>query len=598
MEEYFLDGFGLGESERRMTAGDGNEDRKTPGLLVFVPSLNWKKHKGEEFLARLRADPDFESWDIKVFNHRIRTFSRARIEDVALDLAVQVRLWSGEDGGNEAWPQRIILVGYSIGGILAREALMLDSRRSDRRLIDPNVPRWTERVSRVVLIASPNAGYELQRLSFAERAFVGVFSLLGAFLLTHLQDGSDYITNLRLRWFQFIKDADPDAAINAEMRVVQVLGQNDKLISRDKILDADFMRNAATVDIRDAGHNDILNLSQALDPDERFRRLRDALLTEIPTFGDVQEESSEPVVFILHGIRSSKNADWVGSLERIIKSSSSNNAALFQSAGWSRAKTVTPTYGYFGSIHFVNPWIRRSNARKLLQWYGQKYVSHSPNNFYFVGHSNGTFMLGRCLENIPSMRFRRVYLAASVLPKEYPWGHIMRRQQIGHFDDAGHWVIGAIHSDKGRRDVPVGWLCSILHGIEISIPRQPRTADIGTGGFEGFHELESAETEHRYEGGHGDMLVPVGNKAQRNARMGTRLQEIADFIRYNAQHNAPETSDAPFFAWISRLLGTASKIPYLLLLGVVIAAISLGAPQMLVLGAAALYVITVVVNTF
>ena len=36
--------------------------------------------------------------------------------------------------------------------------------------------------------------------------------------------------------------------------------------------------------------------------------------------------------------------------------------------------------------------------------------------FYFAGHSNGTYILGESLRRIPRMQFARIYIAASVLP--------------------------------------------------------------------------------------------------------------------------------------------------------------------------------------
>ncbi|MDQ0822518.1 putative alpha/beta hydrolase family esterase [Arthrobacter sp. V4I6] len=564
------------------------------GLLVYVPSLNWDPATTEDLLTRLEKDGDFADWKIEIFDHKVRTFSRLKMEDVVLNLAAQIRSWSGEDG-DVAWPHQIILVGHSLGGILIREALLLDSQPNAPRLRDPQVPQWTERVTRVVLIASPNGGYELQNLARHERAFIAAFSLFGIFLLEHLQEGSEYITHLRLRWFQFMKSRGGNTATKPDIQVVQVVGWDDKLVSREKALDADYIPNATIVDIRDAGHLDIVDLRQAPDPEMRFSHLRAAIRDNLPTFNDVTPENPHPVVFILHGIRSSKSEGWIGALASIIQEPGTD--APEGSADWTEAIPVTPTYGHFGSLHFANPWIRKKNARRLLQWYGEHFIRYSPDNFYFVGHSNGTYMLGKCLTNVPSMRFRRIFLAASVLPKEFKWRRIIDRGQLGHHDENG-WHVGAIHSDKGRRDVPVGWLCSILHGLEISLPRKVRMADIGTGGFDGFDDLNRVLMEHRYAGGHGNMLVPVGPKSERTVRMNARLREIADFIKFEAPHIAPETGDAPFFAWVSRILGTATRFTLVILLGAVVAALAFGAPWYFVLGGALIYLLVVFVNQF
>ena len=530
---------------------ENSGETKNAGLLVYVPCLNWDPATTKDLLTRLQNDADFADWRIEIFDHKVRTFSRLKMEDVVLNLAVQIRSWSGEDGG-ATWPRQIILIGHSLGGILVREALLLDSQPNAPRLRNPKVPQWTERVTRVVLIASPNGGYELQNLKGYERAFIATASLFGVFLLEHLQEGSEYITDLRLRWFQFMKNPKPHAATQPDIKVVQVLGTGDRLITRENALDAEYILNAAVEDIRDAGHLDIVDLRRAPDPEMRFSRLRSVIRDDLPKFNEVRSEDSRPVVFILHGIRSSKSDGWIGTLESMFQEPGGN--ALTGPTDWTAAKTVTPTYGHFGSLHFANPWIRKKNARLLLRWYGEHFIRFSPDKFYFVGHSNGTYMLGKCLTDVPSMRFRRIFLAASVLPKEFKWLRLIDRGQLGHRDDDG-WHVGAIHSDRGRRDVPVGWLCSILHGLAISIPRRVRMADIGTGGFDGFDDLNSVVMEHRYAGGHGNMLVPVGPKSERNARMDARLREIAEFIKFGTPHVAPETEDAPLFAWTSRTWG-------------------------------------------
>jgi hypothetical protein len=74
---------------------------------------------------------------------------------------------------------------------------------------------------------------------------------------------------------------------------------------------------------------------------------------------------------------------------------------------------------------------------------------------YFLGHSNGTYMLGRCLEKVPSMRFRRIYLAGSVLSKEYSWNGVFDNKQVGYFAGS-EWTDGDVHCERGRHDVPVG----------------------------------------------------------------------------------------------------------------------------------------------
>jgi hypothetical protein len=250
------------------------------------------------------------------------------------------------------------------------------------------------------------------------------------------------------------------------------------------------LHNAASVQIPGAKHHDIVNLQNPREPDVRYSLLYDAIhgdfrfLAQSPT-----PEAQDPIVFILHGARSSSYGNWVDEAAKLLTQSTPGHDRM-----WTKAKIIRDSYGYFGIFHFLNPRVRRRNARHLLVLYGDAFITHNPDNTYFLGHSNGTYMLERCFENVPSMRFRRIYLAATVLPKEFDWKKIFARQQVGHYS-GGKWVHGDVHCDRGRHDVPVGWLCSFLHGL---------TPDIGTGGFDGFLESPEGLREHSFGFAGGD----------------------------------------------------------------------------------------------
>ncbi|MEW9872540.1 lipase family alpha/beta hydrolase [Arthrobacter sp. HS15c] len=576
-----------------MNDDDQSATTKKTGLVVYVPSLQWDPQESHDFLERLKADEYFFGWQFRVYEHGIGYFSKARPREAAEGLAVQIRDWAGEVAG-ENCPEEIILIGHSLGGLLVREALLQDAEDAARRFIpEPRTP-WPSRVSRVVLIASPNAGYEIHRMNRRLRWGVRLASLFGDYMFEQLEEGSEYITDLRLRWFEYMMSegnpADGRAAVVPD--IVQVLGTNDELISEDNILDARFILQAATVKISNAGHDDIVDLRQAGDADARYGNLRQAICGNVPGMGTRAAESQDPVVFIVHGIRSSKTEGWISRLEGFIRRPANPDIEPLvdeTDLDWAAAKVIAPTYGYFGAGNFALPWIRRRNARRLLRWYGDNFVTHDPNRMFFVGHSNGTYMLGRSLLNVPSMRFRRIYLAASVLPKEFPWGEIISKQQLGHFSAAtSKWKNGNIHCDRGRRDVPVGWLCSMLNGLG--------SQDVGTGGFDGFDDLASNSMEHRYPGGHGHMLAPKVDKAHRIEALSARMHEIAEFIRVDASHDSPATEEAPIFSRVSRILGKVTKTGALVLAGLIVIAVIAGASWYFIAAGALIYVGVFVAN--
>lgn len=565
----------------------------TRGLLVYVPSLRWDPRDCQDLLERLRNDPHFADWQIETFDHMIKYLSQFDAKDVARKLAAQVRIWSGEISGGPV-PKEIILVGHSLGGLLVREALLQDADESEQRLLAAGASPWPRRVSRVVLIASPNAGYELRHLNLGPRIAARALSIFGRFMFEQLEEGSEYITHLRLRWFQYMQGDKAPTQPSERPDVVQVFGTNDEIVPKENILDCRFIRQAVAVTVPGAGHADIVELESAEDPEGRFRILRHAICEDIPELGVSEEERQEPVVFILHGIRSSKTEDWIKTLEDLLTKpvvQPDTDADTASDLDWANAKVISPTYGHFGPGNFASPWIRRRNTRRLLLWYGNHFITHNPNNMFFVGHSNGTYMLGRSLLNVPSIRFRRIYLAASVLPRNFKWQLVLARRQIGHaIPKSGTWKVGSIHSDRGRRDVPVGWLCSMLNGLG--------NKDIGTGGFAGFDELDSNTMEHRYPGGHGHMLTPRATEETSQQAMTTRMQEVARFIHYGTNHNPPPTPEARVFSWVSRILGTATKLWALMIVGLVILAIASGVPWSFAFVGAAIWVVVVLINNF
>lgn len=156
----------------------------------------------------------------------------------------------------------------------------------------------------------------------------------------------------------------------------------------------------------------------------------------------------------MHGIRAGAYG-WVTDMRRL----------LSETATW---RVVTPTYRYFSALAFAFPVSLHRKVRWFLDQYSREVAAHPPARFHFVGHSNGTYLLGRSLAQVQAVQFDRVYLAGSVLPGDYPWHDHL----AGH---AGQPRIGVIRSDRGRRDLPVALLAKGLRGLWMR--------DIGDGGF-------------------------------------------------------------------------------------------------------------------
>jgi hypothetical protein len=240
-----------------------------------------------------------------------------------------------------------------------------------------------------------------------------LFAVLRPFLTLVAEDlrrGSPYITDLRIRWVRRFRGAHDLPG------VVQVLGGHDHLVRDDDSRDILYMAGSVLVRISTAKHG---NLPLVMSTDEWYPWARRAVMGEFNGEETAPGEVSEKrVVMLLHGIRAGSYRSWVSELAGVI--GAMPNPPVIR----------TPSYGYLSAIGFALPFVRAAQARRFLNWYSELHVSHPAELISFAGHSNGTYILGRALLDVPSMRFARIYLAGSVLPRTYPWGLVFRRHQV------------------------------------------------------------------------------------------------------------------------------------------------------------------------
>jgi hypothetical protein len=227
--------------------------------------------------------------------------------------------------------------------------------------------------------------------------------------------------------------------------------------------------------------------------EERYKVLSWAILKCDPKSTDVPDDipnmkidignksEATDVIFIIHGIRDSNNG-WPDQLQSKIKEQSSGKIAV-----------VRPSYGYFSALDFLFLQLRRKNVRWFQDQYTEMLASNPRAKFYFIGHSNGTYILGEGLKRVPEMKFKRIYFAGSVLPCDYPWQPRFDLNQVEE-----------LRNDRSSWDWPVGILCSGLSGFGMK--------DLGAGGFDGFQVNNThIEEVFYYNGDHG---APLAQKNQ------------------------------------------------------------------------------------
>lgn len=433
-------------------------------LVVVVPGWFNRLSWWDPLLERLKQEPGYADADWLVWTYSGIPPTLRPLRSLAHSLSARIhQTWKTADGYDD-----VVLVGHSLGAPLARQAYLFAAGT------EPNVSDscdWAAAVSRFVLFAGMNRGIDpaLNRRRRVANWLVNFTPVVRRTLLRDMTRGSEFITNLRIQWIRYFQRLGSDAPL-----VVQLLGDRDGLVDRNDSVDVEQFPTAYHTTIPDANHGNLHRLDIAADPDGRYALIRDAFIGAAPARAENRQLSgASTVVFVVHGIRA-RNSDWPEEVARRIRARTQQDVDV-----------VRPTYGYFSALRFALPTTRKSNLQWLQDTYTEK-LAYNPNaEFHFIGHSNGTYLLGESLRQIPGMQFNRVVLAGSVLPATYSWSDRMQRGQVQ-----------SLRNDRARDDFPVAVLCSGLRGLGMR--------DVGTGGFEGFREDMSTKTEvFWYAGGHG-----------------------------------------------------------------------------------------------
>jgi pimeloyl-ACP methyl ester carboxylesterase len=524
----------LGSEQGRISGAEGGMMKRA--LVVFAAKLDTPVHHYRPLLTELRKEPELDetSAEFLLFDRTTHRSGLRRLASFADELAAKINQCWVTHGGFE----EVILFGHSIGGLLMREAYLL----AWGELPEPRFA-WARAVRRIVLLAAPNRGIStLRPIDWLGDRLAQLFLPWMHFTYQDSMEGSTFITNLRLRWIRRFRahTSDPGAL----PLVLQMRGTNDNIVREKDSTDVLAFPQGQQIPVPGADHGSIALLSVhrganggpelTAEGCERYALLRNALLRGPEALGLAIPESTDPampaaasdcVIFILHGIRARNIETWLQNLAQEI---SKRNP---------RSTPVRPSYGYFSALRFVLPSVRRRNIRWLQDEYAQRLAENPRATFHFIGHSNGTYMLGESLKKIPAMRFERVVLAGSVLPTDFfAAGKVVRDQ------------VRAVRSDGACFDWPVGILCRVLRNTL-------QMKDLGTAGYDGFSG--SFVTDYRFHsGGHGDMFT------------AENVRSIVDFVLGDLPTSAPAPmlEENPRFGFVSRLL---PKLVGLVLIGLV-----------------------------
>ena len=387
---------------------------------------------------------------------------------------------------------RIVLVGYSIGALIARKAFLYASGGTilSQGEAPPTRASWASNVERIVLLAGTNRGWDISGqkpldmgwgtyLEFWTGSWLGWLTDT-ARLIRAMETGAPFVANLRLEWMRWY-GVHPDAPF-----VVQLLGDIDDIVSDDDNKD---LRVAASsrlfwLRVRGTGHLDIIRLDDPTSESGRptlGRYRRDKLLLATLAGPEALRRENEEqayqtdndvthLVFILHGIRDLGR--WSAELEGWLRRQFDRQAAPKE-----KLAIASVRYGYFG----MGPFILRFDRQKYVRWFMDQYtetLARYPKvqRIDFVGHSNGTYLLASALERYHAMKVDRIVFAGSVVRSDYDWGAVS-----GQFKAVRNYVA----SDD--------WVVALFPRFFEQRPLRFLGNDLGSAGFNGFAATTAAK---------------------------------------------------------------------------------------------------------
>ena len=162
------------------------------------------------------------------------------------------------------------------------------------------------------------------------------------------------------------------------------------------------------------------------------------------------------------------------------------------------------SYGRFTLLAFLTPWSREATLGWLRQQYDEethdrRLLIEEGQSPSVVAHSFGTYILGYTLLRFDFIRFNKVILCGSILPRGFPWNKLIDRGQVQ-----------AVRNEFGVRDPWVRWVRWFVRG----------TGPSGAAGFACTHErLEQEEFDFNHGDYFGidhmeDRWIPFLNKPQ------------------------------------------------------------------------------------
>lgn len=465
----------------------------------------------------------------------------------------------------------IVIVGHSMGAMILRKALLWGyGLEEDRDRFGVRGKRdWVDRVERFVSLAGINRGWSIEprprEMSLGK--YIGIWvgekfaRLTGTGqLILDMQRGAPFIADARVQWIRLARSA---AVLEGQRKlpiVLQLLGDRDDIVAREDSVDLAAAKDVRFITLPNTDHADIAQVLAAATTrhNSRVQAVRWALLGELDKL-DIDKVVRPPenldirrMVYLMHGIRD--YGEWTEPLRDEITRTAPSASGI---------AVVSPKYGYFPMLPFLLYWDRQKNVRIFMDEYTENLARYPrAEEFDFVGHSNGTYILASALQQYATLRVGRVFFAGSVVPNYYPWRELIdkgRVYEVRNSVASGDWVVAIFPK--------------LYEQIADWLNKKPTTGflDLGSAGYRGFQDASEASGRIRnlqfVAGGHG-AAVDVSNS--------NKLRALAAYVISGDQRGLDVFVDA---RQQSGVLSTFSNVSWLvwLALGVLLAAIGYGA---------------------
>jgi pimeloyl-ACP methyl ester carboxylesterase len=510
-------------------------------LLVIVPATGHDSSQWQSFFERFTREERSREYDWLLFDHGIQMTSLGSAREVANAVASCI---------SEKFKLRkyesVTLIGHSIGGMLIRRAYL----QSAGALVDQRAATssWATQVDKILLFASVNKGVPRDK-PWWNPIVNWLLRMLPhpRFILEDMALGSDFIADIRIAWirhFGVLQDQlteQPPLADRPRVsvpRIVQFWGTADSVVAEHDNADLEAFSGPVIERISGAKHGDLHRLEPefAAHPDARWEIFRSHIFDRPQAAPPPPRYQPRRVLFIARGIRDSSNSDWVSDLrERAVRLYGEGNVEDIE-------------YGYFSAAHFALRPIRSRNIPTFRDVYAQRLAENPLTEFDFIGHSNGTYILGHSLLSTPSIQFRHVALAAPVLPTDFDWNRLFLYQQVK-----------AVRYDAATDDWPVGILCPILRALGFT--------DVGPSGVvlfgEGTMQSSRVQKVGWYDGDHSAAL-----RVDRDRGIDNR-QHLLNFAYLGNDLRASE----PLLPELGRMQNLSRATPYVVWALIVLAAL-------------------------